>query len=51
MMKAIKEPKGPIVEIINAPRGGTKLNPDTLMKLIEFAELNKAKRLLIVFER
>jgi hypothetical protein len=50
-MKAIKEPKGPVIEIINPRRGGTIMTRRTMRDLIKLAEMNNAVRLLLVFER
>lgn len=51
VMKAIKEPKGPVIELVNAPKKGTLMRRQFMWHLMRFAEMNKAKRLLIVFER
>jgi hypothetical protein len=51
MMKAFKEPKGPSVEIVNMPKRGMVIERGLMEKLVKLAEMNKAKRLLIVFER
>lgn len=50
-MKAIKEPHGPVIELVNAPKQGTIMQRQFMRHLMRFAEMNKAKRLLIVFER
>jgi len=50
-MKITKEPKGPVIEIVNPRRGGTIMEKRTVGVLLKMAEMNKAKRLLVVFER
>ncbi|MBX9926778.1 MAG: hypothetical protein K2Y05_10505 [Hyphomicrobiaceae bacterium] len=50
-MKIIKEPQGPVVEIVNPPKRGVVMEKRTMRDLLKLAEMNKAKRLLIVFER
>jgi hypothetical protein len=50
-MKIIKEPNGPVVEIVNPPKGGTTMQKHMIRSLLKLAEMNKAKRLLIVFGR
>lgn len=50
-MKMIKEPKGPCVELVNAPKRGTVMPKHMMRDLLKLAEMNKAKRVLVVFER
>lgn len=50
-MKMIKEPKGPVIEIVNGPRRGVVMPKHMMRDLLKLAEMNKAKRLLVVFER
>lgn len=50
-MKAITEPNGPVVEIVNGPKSGVVMVRTLMRDLVRLAIDNKAKRVLIVFER
>jgi len=50
-IKSINRANGPTVEIVNQPKGGTVMEDHMLGDLLKLAEMNKAKRLLVVFER
>ena len=50
-MKAITEPKGPVVEIVNGPKKGVIMTRTMMRDLVRLAIDNKAKRILVVFER
>lgn len=43
--------KNPVIELVNAPKVGATFPSGMLEGLLEIARLNKAKRLIVVFER
>ena len=46
-----KPDKGITIEFINTPKAGTKCKRGLFKQLEELAKLNKANRILIVFDR
>jgi len=44
------DPKSPVVDLVNPPKRGLRMEYGTLDRLFRVAKYNKATRILVVFE-
>ena len=44
------DPKSPIVDLVNPPKRGTRIEVTMVDRLLRLAKSNKASRILVVFE-